>query len=545
MADTEVGLISMPDLDNANCEFLYNSLYTSMKTAQDGKSTITLDVRLKNAAYSFASPIASIVGSGGTGGSGTVSDAQLATLVKKKGDTMTGELSVLYGLKAGIDGTMLLSMVLDTDQSKYIKIDGKTKIASSNLYIDDKIIFNHYTDATTSKETLDISGGAKVNFGSSDIYTTGLLSVGESFIVSSSALAYNGKDIYHSGNSNLGTVDWTMKNGTVSGTLSVNGTTTLSGALSSLYGADFGINGTAMMSITKTDSIDFNGDINLGKNYGIKINGLNVIHNASTDSSDLQISGIGGYLILGGTTTSSIKLWNTLTTEAGDHNLIDKNGNCNFMNTINIGYGYGDTLLSTVQNAVLIHNQLKFGTSTGSYFTRYNSGVSLCSPYLRTDNTSVNHTFNTYFSASTSQYKDLSKNTETVFFDTDADFFTYNKPIEAKTFIGLTESTTRLYDNVLYFSSNNYLANIQDGIKHYGNSYFNGNLSSVDFSTGFAGTGFAIRKKTDNNNIEITADELLIRKKIRAYEFDVQRESVTNGSLWVSSSCSGDIVELI
>jgi len=54
MADTEVGLISMPDLDNANCEFLYNSLYTSMKTAQDGKSTITLDVRLKNAAYSFA-----------------------------------------------------------------------------------------------------------------------------------------------------------------------------------------------------------------------------------------------------------------------------------------------------------------------------------------------------------------------------------------------------------------------------------------------------------------------------------------------------------
>ena len=39
---------------------------------------------------------------------------------------------------------------------------------------------------------------------------------------------------------------------------------------------------------------------------------------------------------------------------------------------------------------------------------------------------------------------------------------------------------------------------------------------------------------------------LTVRKKMRVYELEVQKISVTNGSLWVSDSCSGDeVVELI
>ena len=46
-------------------------------------------------------------------------------------------------------------------------------------------------------------------------------------------------------------------------------------------------------------------------------------------------------------------------------------------------------------------------------------------------------------------------------------------------------------------------------------------------------------------NIEATFDGLTIRKKARFYELEVQKQSVTNGSLWVSDSCSGDLVEEI
>ena len=31
--------------------------------------------------------------------------------------------------------------------------------------------------------------------------------------------------------------------------------------------------------------------------------------------------------------------------------------------------------------------------------------------------------------------------------------------------------------------------------------------------------------------------------KFRAYEFEVEKTSVTNGSFWISDSCSGDTVE--
>jgi len=46
-------------------------------------------------------------------------------------------------------------------------------------------------------------------------------------------------------------------------------------------------------------------------------------------------------------------------------------------------------------------------------------------------------------------------------------------------------------------------------------------------------------------NISATFDDLTIRKKMRIYELEVQKQSVTNGSWWVSDACSGDLVEEI
>ena len=47
----------------------------------------------------------------------------------------------------------------------------------------------------------------------------------------------------------------------------------------------------------------------------------------------------------------------------------------------------------------------------------------------------------------------------------------------------------------------------------------------------------------DDRSVSATFDEVVARRKFRAYEFEVQKTSVTNGSFWISDSCSGDTVE--
>lgn len=47
----------------------------------------------------------------------------------------------------------------------------------------------------------------------------------------------------------------------------------------------------------------------------------------------------------------------------------------------------------------------------------------------------------------------------------------------------------------------------------------------------------------DDRSVSATFDEVVTRRKFRAYEFEVEKTSVTNGSFWISDSCSGDTVE--
>jgi hypothetical protein len=115
--------------------------------------------------------------------------------------------------------------------------------------------------------------------------------------------------------------------------------------------------------------------------------------------------------------------------------------------------------------------------------------------------------------------------------------------LESKGHIGIDNSLTRLTDSALYFRENQYLLSGADGIKHYGNAYFLENVASELFSSGFAGSGWAIQKNQTTGNVSATFDELTVRKKMRIYELEVQKLSATNGALWISDSCSGDTVE--
>ncbi|GAB6013569.1 hypothetical protein MK137Hg34_000313300, partial [Viscerimonas tarda] len=106
-------------------------------------------------------------------------------------------------------------------------------------------------------------------------------------------------------------------------------------------------------------------------------------------------------------------------------------------------------------------------------------------------------------------------------------------------------SFTRLADGALFLNSGQYLLAAAGGIKHYGNAWFLEDISSELFSSGFAGSGWAIVRNQTTGNVSATFDELTVRKKMRIYELEVQKLSATNGSLWISDSCCGDSVEKI
>lgn len=547
--DPNYGLIEMPDLDTSEtCRSLYNSLFASIKTSQDGNPEILLDTRIKNAAYNLASPIANCIGTS------EPSEPQLGTFLKKVGDNMSGRLGTLFGFQTGEGGKIFLQTKKEMEGSitkdQYISIEEKLKINSHNLFIDNKILFNHFSRDSDKKEILEIDGGNIVDFKESNIQITGTLNA-NSLSVSNDSFTYSSHTIYHAGNSNKEDVDWTMKNSTVAGDLLVKGNSTLKGLLTSLQRVELGSNNNVILYINDDENMEVNGDIELGKTYKIKIDKKDVLRCPS--ENDIQLSSIGGSLILGSgdENTIDIRLWNTLTTYAGDHNLIDKFGNASFMNTFEAGYGFGNKLLSTSEGSVIIHEKLRFGDNTGPFISADTYGIGLEAKYTRGEY-SATHRTTINIGQSTSIYQDQDRNSESVFIGSTADFFTFNNPIEAKGFIGIQESTTRLSENILFFTDNTQLINIVDkdgitgiGIRHYGDSFFMNNLSSEGFSTGFAGEGWAIRKKIDTGNIELTVDEAVVRKKMRVYELEIQKISVVNGSLWVSDSCSADKVTTI
>ena len=116
-------------------------------------------------------------------------------------------------------------------------------------------------------------------------------------------------------------------------------------------------------------------------------------------------------------------------------------------------------------------------------------------------------------------------------------------PLEATGHIGIDRSYTRLTADGLFFSDAISLKQVKDGIRHGGNAYFDGSLSSERFTSGMAGTGWAVLCSRTTGTVSATFDELTVRRRMRVYELEVQRASATNGSLWVTNTCSGDSVE--
>ena len=542
-AEETNGLIDMPDLSTSEvCGSLYKSFLTNFTIAQDGRNDVSLEVRLKNAAYNLAQPIASHLGEGG----GTLAD-----YLKLDGGNMRGQLSTLFGFQSGVDGIHILETFkrsIGSELELGIKISGLLELDNESLRIGGTSPFKYGTDSDGNYNKLEFSAFEHADFKSAKITARGLeilnLANENIFKVSPTILQYNGKDVYHAGNSNKSDVNWDMLNSHIFGDLTVDKTSMFKGQLTALYGCALGAKGNIILAVHDRQ-IDISGDLNLQDGYSLKIGNSPVIK--ALAPNHVQFCSIGGDIVLGGDRTGGIRLWNSLLTENGDHELISKQGKATFMNEFRAAFQYGPTLLSTAKDCVIVHDRLKFGSLDYSpYFKGDEDGIKLHYLIRNDAGEFANVNEHTYFSLSTSLYKPLDRDSYSVFRNTSSDFFVFMKPLEATTSIGIAGSLTKLTDKSLFFTDSSYLLKVTDGIKHFGNAYFVDSLSSERFSSGFAGEGWAIRKNVRTGNVTITIDEAIVRKKARIYELEIQKDTATNGSLWVSDACSGDtVIEVI
>lgn len=539
----------LPDIEYLDkgslCYSIYSQLYHNFFYAQDS-GTITegdsTSIRLHNTAYNFASAIASGVNGEGSGESGGV----LLDYLKKTGGDMRGMLRAGYGFEAGIDNRRIL-YVYQSEEDSGVAIIGNLKIGGNNFYLGGRQVLRY--DAGVSTVRLE---STHVDFGNSCLHGDGELLIGNKetgVYMTPALLQIGGKDVYHKGNANLPDISWNMLNAHVTGRLQVTGTSELQDLLTAEQGINLGANGKTVLAI-HSDTVDLSGYLSFPEGYGVRINGMSVL--TRLNEKDILLASAGGDLLLGSEATTKIRLQSSLWDIDGDTALISRYGSACFPGSLIVRHNYGDTLLSSYHQdkedeGIIIHKRLRLENSAGTSLYGKDDAFCLTSMAYRTDSESGKRTAYPYemkflFAPSTSLYQRQDRYSDTSFIATDADFFSFNKPLETAGHIGIASSFTRLADKTLFFTAGSYLLSVTGGIRHFGDAYFMDSISSEYFSSGFAGSGWAILKNKTTGSIQATFDEVVVRRKMRVYELEVQKDSATNGSLWVSDSCSGDTV---
>ena len=144
-----------------------------------------------------------------------------------------------YGFTAGIDNRRLLE-TYRTSQSDDegnvigytygIRLTGDVHVGGNQLFVGGMQPLR--CDKATG--TIYLSG-KRVNFADAALSLTGNILLGETkengVFLTSDSLLIHGREVYHGGNANLATVDWSMHDATVAGSLEVMGAATLSGKL--------------------------------------------------------------------------------------------------------------------------------------------------------------------------------------------------------------------------------------------------------------------------------------------------------------------------
>ena len=503
-------------------------------------------ITIKNSAYLLAS---SIVGNNGSGSGGTGGGGSEGIFVSVSGDSMTGKLNALYGFSAGDKGEKILDVyqtngTSEGEKKNIVKINGELHLDSYGLFVNDKNVLSYYNDLLKlSAPNIQLDGKVTCT----DSLTIGNVTINQGGIhIDTEGGSF---EFYHSGNSNKEDVDWTMKDGTVAGNLLVKGNSNFQGGITALGGVSLGGNGKQLLSIT--DNLTANIHANLSVDGSFVMSGCDVFSWKNEDILSLSVP--EKILNFGDNNTKKINLQTGIYDDDGEYQLVSKFGDAYFPNSFKAGHFLGNVLIETYKNdtddsGVLFSRWVKFYDIFGPGIYSDGTKLEIKAPFRYIENpedgqTTEYRTSSVQFEESTSLFKPLNKKSSSFSFKTDADFYVFDKPIEGKKSIGIANSKTRLLDKQLFFDDTIYWQGITDGVKLYGNVYMVGDVGSVEFSSGFAGNGWQIYKNQLTGNISATFDELTVRKKMRIYELEVQKQSVTNGSLWVSDACSGDIVE--
>jgi hypothetical protein len=524
------------------CHSIYAELYNQFFNAQDRKDAEHpygveegdgVSIRLHNAAYGFAYAIAGAVDGGGSGEGGILLD-----YLRKDGSDMSGMLRANWGFEAGQDNKVLLQTYsAGIWFNEHIDVFG-------NIFMSGHRVFGYDPD----RGTLDISADT-IDLGASSLKSSGSITVGD-VEISPSGVKIGGKDVWHKGNANLSTVDWAMKNALVAGSLNVAGSATLFGYLKALRGAELGTGGRAMMVFYESEAAVYC-DLSFGEGYGVRIGGITVL--GRTGASDITIGGAGGDLLIGGEHTGRIRLLSGITDADGDYTLLTPYGAAHFPDSLTVRHNYGDELLSSYRvdsadEGIVIHKRLRFGNSLGPFLCESGNGIAFHSHFEYTEDGTLHKVDqNTVirYGVSTSPLAPQDRTVGYLIIETEADSVLFDKPVESKNRFGIAGSLTRLAAGALFFTDDIRLAASEDGIKHHGNARFLGDVGSELFSSGFAGSGWAIQRNRTTGNTVATVDELTVRKRMRIYELEVQKTSVTNGALWISHGCRGDSVTRI
>lgn len=523
-------------------------------------------ILMKNSAYMMANAIISTVSSGGSGGSGGG-----IGYISRSGDSMTGSLGALYGFQAGYDNNMIFDITIDASKNKVAHVYGNL-IVDENETVKGNLILSDNGLYFGSNQTIWVADN-KLNIAYQDIAIDGDVNIDGSLSIGNFQITENGVSLgeyefYHSGNCNNESTDWTMNDANVYGDLTVKGSCEVLSDISLLHGFELGEFGEQMLYSVQDNEdkkiahIALKSDLVIAPTNGIKFGDSYIIKvRGGEDSNIISIAAPGKVMNLGDGDGETKTTHISLQTEIKDYNsvytIISQYGDGQFRNSLSAGCSTsGDTVLQTYHNSdiecgVAFYKKVRFGksdTAPNMYADENNTILYGSLPYIRVvDN--VQKTEHIPFSYRYIQTESLFKNqssdwSATLEIGTEAEFFRLVKPVESAAFsISSEKYKTRLAENVLYFADVVYLEGLTDGIKHQGNAYFAGTLSSQKFASGFAGYGWAVMNSQLYGGYAATFDELTVRKKMRIYELEVQKTSVTNGSLWVSDACSGDIVE--
>jgi hypothetical protein len=526
--------ITVTEKDADGNDFSYTTVDNDLVAAELDRVSL---VQMKNSAYMFAKAITDMYGEIDKG------EADDGDHLSRQGDAMLGYFKALYGFQAGVDGKLIFEVSTDALERSKAQINGFLEVTedlaiAGQLNLGDGIYFNGHKAIYYENDELRLSSVSVDN----NLNVQGVLSVG-GITISDSGIAIDGYDFYHSGNSNKSDVDWTMRNGFVHGELDVDGDAVVDGSFQALGGFSLG-SGDEEYIKSDNGKAEMLVGLNIAKGKHISFAGLDVL--GLTDSGDaVALSAPDKLLQLGGYDTKRITLHTGIYQYSaidGDKPMVSVMGDGYFPNSFSAGCANsGPTVMQTYYTdrdncGVVFGERIALNNENGAYiFSEDGDTVAFEMSYLKPNGTTARYTLDMKWAENMSPFKSTSKPVLEI--GCDGEMVSFTTPIEASRIsIGGTNYKTALTERALFFDDGVFIEGVEDGVYIEGNTYIGNNIGSQRFASGFAGYGWGVR------NNAATFDELTIRKKMRVYELEVQKQSITNGALWVSDSCCGDTV---